>query len=116
MNSTIFFRQHSLKLAIGFAVFGFLCWLYCLSPLTVDFNSLQKIMIYLGLEILYDLLRHWCLKLVRSAGDRLRRTSPFVNDCFTLVSTFQAHCQQIDFRLIPLSLVVKNIHASRVFS
>jgi hypothetical protein len=116
MSFTTFFHQHSFKLSVGFAVLGFLCWLCCLSPLTISLKSLQQIIIYLGLEILYDFLRHWGLKLAKNCGDRLCHASPFLNDCFALVTEIQTQGQKMLVSRLSSWSLGKNINNYCVFS
>ncbi|MBV5260894.1 hypothetical protein FLX56_20975 [Synechococcus moorigangaii CMS01] len=109
MSITTFLRHHSLKLALGFAILGLVCWLFCLSPLTLSLGHLQKVVIYLGLEILYDLLRHWCLKLVKSGCDRLRQISPFVDDFFAVLQDMSNPWQMLSLDSLKLSCTTEKI-------
>lgn len=105
MGITTFFQQHSLKLAIAFALFCLLCWLYCLSPLSINLGPLQKALIYLGLEIFYDVLRHWCLKLAKMGCDRLRQVSGFVDELCASVVTLKT--ELCNLQLYPLTMADK---------
>lgn len=116
MIITTFLRHNSLKLALTFAIFGFLCWLYCLSPLTLNLSQLQQVAIYIGLEVLYDMLRHWCLKLVQSGCDRLRHVSPFVNDLFAVVTKLATDGRNFKIHLPTVTGQMWTIYPLRVLS
>ena len=53
-------------------------WLYYMFPLS--YRDIEKMMLYRGIEVMYETIREWCQKSAQPYANQLRRKRPYLTD------------------------------------